>query len=58
LDFWGIAGMKKFLLATAALVLASVTPGSAADLPVKAPPMPAPVFTWTGFYVGGNAGWG
>jgi outer membrane immunogenic protein len=35
---------------------------SAADLPMKAPPMiaaPMP-FTWTGFYVGGNAGyaWG
>lgn len=34
---------------------------SAADLPVKAPPMiAAPAFSWTGFYVGGNVGysWG
>ena len=31
----------------------------AADLPMKAAPMmPAPVSTWTGFYVGGNAGYG
>ena len=36
----------------------------AADLPVKAPryapPPPAPVFSWTGFYIGGNVGysWG
>jgi outer membrane immunogenic protein len=32
----------------------------AADLPVKAPVTPAAVFTWTGFYVGLNAGgaWG
>ena len=54
--------VKKFLLATVAL---SAFAGSAiaADLPVRrAPPAPAfvavPVFTWTGFYVGGNAGYG
>lgn len=30
----------------------------AADLPVKAPPPPpAQIYSWTGFYVGGNAGW-
>jgi outer membrane immunogenic protein len=29
---------------------------SAADMAVKAPPL-APVYNWTGFYVGGNAGW-
>jgi opacity protein-like surface antigen len=45
---------------------AVVASGSAfaADFPVKAPPMLAPVavstYDWTGFYVGGNAGysWG
>ena len=32
----------------------------AADMAVKAPPPPAPVYRWTGFYVGGNIGysWG
>jgi outer membrane immunogenic protein len=32
----------------------------AADLPVKAIPIPPPIMTWTGFYLGGNAGysWG
>jgi outer membrane immunogenic protein len=34
---------------------------SAADLPRKAPvytPPPAPIFSWTGCYVGGNVGYG
>ena len=34
-------------------------PALAADLPVKAPTMPlAPVLGWTGFYIGGNVGYG
>ena len=54
--------MKKFLLAA---LLAGVATGAlAADLPThKAPPAPAPAmsprtFTWTGFYVGVNGGYG
>lgn len=37
-----------------------VTAAAAADFPRKAPPyMPiAPVFTWTGFYIGAHGGWG
>jgi len=31
---------------------------SAADLPRKAAPMPTPTWTWGGWYVGGNVGWG
>ena len=52
--------MKNILLSTVALV--GFTAGAmAADLPVRAapPPMPvavAPIFTWTGFYVGVNGG--
>ena len=45
------------VLGAAALVATAVS-AQAADLPVKAPPLE--VFTWAGFYIGGNAGgaWG
>jgi outer membrane immunogenic protein len=38
---------------------AFTTSAIAADLPVKAPPpaAPAPVYMWTGCYIGGNLGW-
>ena len=53
--------MKKLLLSSVALV--GFTAGAmAADLPRRAAPpayfAPVPVFTWTGFYVGVNAGYG
>jgi outer membrane immunogenic protein len=47
--------MKK-LLALLATVTAS-TSGFAADLPLKARPMPAAILDWTGFYVGVNGGY-
>jgi outer membrane immunogenic protein len=56
--------MKKTFAATvaAAALLASTAAGFAADLPVKARPyaVPEPIWTWTGFYIGGHvgAGWG
>ena len=53
--------MKKILLATTALAMSGIA-ASAADLPSrKGPPIaPAyiPAFTWTGFYVGINGGYG
>ncbi|MDH7795588.1 MULTISPECIES: outer membrane protein [unclassified Beijerinckia] len=57
--------MRKILL-TAAALSAMASTAMAADLPRRAPaPAPAPIyvapiFTWTGFYVGGQigGGWG
>jgi len=48
--------MKAVATAIAAIALIG-TPAFAADMAVKAPsPPPAPVYNWTGFYVGGNVG--
>jgi outer membrane immunogenic protein len=55
---WG-QQMKKLLLASTAVgALAMAGPALAADIPVKAPPVvaPVPVFTWTGCFIGGHGG--
>jgi outer membrane immunogenic protein len=52
--------MRKLLLGSA-FALAATAGAFAADMPVKAPPpVVAPVWSWTGFYVGANVGysWG
>jgi outer membrane immunogenic protein len=54
--------MKKFLLGTVALVaLGATVPALAADLAArpaytKAPAYMAPIYNWTGFYIGGHLG--
>jgi outer membrane immunogenic protein len=56
--------MKKFLLGTVGLVaLGMAAPASAADLAARPytkapPPMIAPIYDWSGFYIGANAGYG
>src|SRR3954453_2753812 len=59
----GVMPRLTFLSAGVAAAALTVSGAFAADLPTRAPP-PAPfvaaipIFTWTGFYVGLNAGWG
>src|SRR6202171_1200605 len=58
---WRINLMKKFLLGTVALVaLGATVPALAADLGArtytKAPVYAAPIYNWTGFYIGGPVG--
>jgi len=54
--------MIRKAIAAAAALFATTTLASAADLAVKAPPIaaPAPIWSWTGFYIGAHvgAGWG
>ena len=56
--------MKKFLLGTVGLLALGIgAPASAADMAARPytkapPPVVAPIYDWTGFYIGGNGGWG
>ena len=56
--------MKKFLLgAVGVIALGMAAPAAAADMaarPYKAAPVPyaAPMYDWSGFYIGANGGWG
>ena len=58
--------MRKLLVAflsTSALAAGLASNAQAADMPARMPAKapvyaPVPVFSWTGFYLGGNLGWG
>jgi len=53
--------MRRFVVALLSATLLGGVAASAADLPVKAPPIVrAPIYNWTGCYIGVNAGgiWG
>jgi len=51
---------KLAVIAVALFAIAMGIPAGAADLPVKVPPPPppTPVWNWSGFYLGGNIGYG
>ena len=51
--------MNRLVVAAASFLIGTVS-AVAADMAVKAPPPPAAVFSWAGFYAGGNVGysWG
>ena len=48
--------MRKLIAAGVVISSTMLSPALAADLPVKAKPVP--VYSWTGWYVGANAGYG
>ena len=49
--------MKSLLVVSAAAAALAAHPALAADLPVKAPvKAPLPIYNWSGFYIGANAG--
>src|SRR6201991_4325154 len=56
--------MKKLLLGMVGLAaLGAAAPATAADLAARPytkapPPIMAPIYDWTGFYIGANGGWG
>jgi outer membrane immunogenic protein len=54
--------MKKFLLVTTAAIALGAAPAVAADLPAqtysRAPAIVAPIYDWSGFYIGINGGGG
>jgi outer membrane immunogenic protein len=51
--------MRRHLLAILAVMACAMSPAAAADMPIKTPAPPPPVYNWTGFYIGGHfgAGW-
>jgi outer membrane immunogenic protein len=55
--------MKKIMIGVVGSMVLGAAPALAADLPVRAPTkapvvVPSPVYDWSGFYVGLNAGGG
>jgi outer membrane immunogenic protein len=53
-----MSAKKKVLVGLASLTLFDISAAIAADIPLKALPRPAaPIYDWSGFYIGGHAGY-
>ena len=50
--------MRRFAIGFIVIAALIGTPALAADMAVKAPPPTVPAYSWTGFYVGAQAGYG
>jgi outer membrane immunogenic protein len=50
--------MRKMLLGVVAIAAVLSTPALSADMPLKAPPVAAPSYNWTGCFIKGGAGYG
>ena len=51
--------LKTALIGLGAIAVLAGSPALAADMAVKAPPpVMLPVYSWTGFYIGAQAGYG
>src|SRR5262245_19703928 len=50
--------MNKVVMIGTAIAALVGGPALAADIPLKAPPAPAVIYNWTGFYGGIHGGWG
>ena len=50
--------MARVFVSSAVGALIGALPAFAADLPVKAAPVPVAIYNWTGFYAGGHVGYG
>ena len=48
--------MKSSFASVALLAICASVTARAADMAVKAPPIPSPLYNWNGFYLGANFG--